>query len=320
MTDAEAVKQIEKTTNHDVKAVEIWLRGELSGDEKFHNYLELVHFGCTSEDINNLAYAMMLRDSRDTVLRPGIDEITSDLHEKAYNYSNIPMLAHTHGQPATPTTLGKEMAVFAERLGKSSARLGAVAIMGKFSGATGSYNAVSVAYPEINWPKISKEFIESLGFEADVATTQIEPHDWQAVFASELALSNSIMIGLARDMWAYISKDYFKQQIITAEVGSSTMPHKVNPIDFENAEANFGVANALLGFLSTKLPISRLQRDLSDSSTQRAIGEAFGHTYVAQRSLLKGLGRVVANEEAMTADLDEAWPVLTEAMQTVMRR
>lgn len=318
--DAASIKDIERTTNHDVKAVEVWLRNKLGREGSFRDYLELIHFGCTSEDINNLAYAMMFRDARDDVLIPNIENIQNDLDEMAYSYAAMPMLARTHGQPATPTTLGKEMAIFADRLGDAAARLGSVAIKGKFNGATGNYNAVTVAYPEVNWPAVSKQFINRLGFEVTMRTTQIEPHDWMAVFFNELGVSNTISIDLARDMWSYIAAGYFQQQVKAGEVGSSTMPHKVNPIDFENAESNFTLANALLNHLATKLPISRLQRDLSDSSAQRAVGEAFGHTHVANSSLLRGLGKVHVNEQKLEADLDGEWSVLTEAVQTVMRR
>ncbi len=318
--DAIEVKDIEKTTNHDVKAVEVWLRQKLAGEPELEKYLEFIHFGCTSEDINNLAYAMMIRDVRDGVIVPGIDAIAEDLDSKATRYADIPMLGHTHGQPATPTTLGKEMRVFWDRIERSNGRLGSVAILGKFNGATGNYNAVSVAYPEVDWPAVSRRFVESLDFEFNPVTTQIEPHDWLVAFCSELGLNNQIMTDLSKDMWAYISMGYFKQQVKAGEVGSSTMPHKVNPIDFENAESNFGSANAILGNLALRLPIARLQRDLSDSSTQRTVGEAFGHTVIAHSSLKRGLGKVNPNEEKIAEDLNGEWTILTEAVQTVMRR
>jgi adenylosuccinate lyase len=320
LVDAEQVKEIEKVTNHDVKAVENWLTEKLKDDPRFAEYLSLIHFGCTSEDITNLAYAMMLNDARNQVLVPGLHNVVADLESMAYSYGNIPMLGHTHGQPATPTTLGKEIAVFSDRIMESAEHLGSVAIIGKFNGATGNYNAVTVAYPEIDWPAVSRGFVKSLGFEFNEATTQIEPHDWIARYCNELALSNTAMTDLARDMWTYISMGYFKQRVKKNEVGSSTMPHKVNPIDFENAEANFGVANALLRHLAEKLPISRLQRDLSDSSAQRTFGEAFGHTVIAHGSLERGLGKAYPNEEKMADDLNDNWAVLTEAVQTVMRR
>ncbi|HUC88146.1 MAG TPA: adenylosuccinate lyase [Candidatus Binatia bacterium] len=318
--DAMDVKKTEKTTNHDVKAVEIWLRSRLSDSETFQNYLELIHFGATSEDVNNLAYGMQLRDTRDRILQPGTDQIASDLEVKAERHAGLPMLARTHGQPATPTTMGKELRVFSERLRAGQKRLGSVAMFGKFNGATGNYNAMMAAYPEVNWPAVTAKFVRSFGFEVSPATTQIEPHDWTAVFASEIALNNTVMTDLSRDMWTYISMGYFTQEVKAGEVSSSTMPHKVNPIDFENAEANFGVANALFDFLARKLPISRLQRDLSDSSALRSFGEAFGHTLVAQQSLKKGMGKVHANPEKIASDLESEWSVLTEAVQTVMRR
>lgn len=318
--DAVEVKEIEKTTNHDVKAVEVWLRNKLGSEPEFQDKLELIHFGCTSEDINNLAYAMMLRDVRDNVLLPGSDTISDKLWEQVDKYAGVPMLARTHGQPATPTTLGKEMEVYRQRINDSATHLEEVKILGKFNGASGNYNAATFAYPEVDWRKLSENFVTSLGFEVNTATTQIEPHDWMARFNSEVALSNTIMTDMSRDIWQYISIGYFKQHVKAGEVGSSTMPHKVNPIDFENAEANFGLANATLIHLAGKLPVSRLQRDLSDSSAQRAYGEAFGHTVVAHSSLLKGLGKIEANPEKMHEDLAQEWPILTEALQTVMRR
>jgi adenylosuccinate lyase len=318
--DAEAVKDIEATTNHDVKAVEVWMRERFAGHPELSGHLELIHFSATSEDINNLAYAMMVRDARADVLMPKIEAIQEDLFDKADEYADIPMLGRTHGQPATPTTLGKEMAVFAERLDDSLTRLADIAIFGKFNGATGSYNAAAIAYPEVNWPEANAKFVHNLGFDTHEATTQIEPHDWLAAFCNELGLNNRIMTDAAKDMWLYISQGYFKQRIKEGEVGSSTMPHKVNPIDFENAEANLGVANAILGYLADKLPVSRLQRDLSDSSALRTLGEAFGHTAVAHASMKRGLGKIYPDEEKMVADLSDNWPVLTEAVQTVMRR
>lgn len=318
--DAVDVKKIERTTNHDVKAVEMWLRGKLGEDASFAEYLELIHFGATSEDINNLAYAMQLRDTRDLVVQPGIEAIAENLEDKADLYADMPMLARTHGQPATPTTLGKEMRVFSERLRRSHKRIADIAMFGKFNGASGNYNAVTVAYPEVDWPSVSKQFVRSFGFEFNETTTQIEPHDFTADFSYENALANTIMTDLSRDMWQYISMGYFAQEVKAGEVGSSTMPHKVNPIDFENAEANFGAANSTLTFLAAKLPISRLQRDLSDSSAQRTFGEAFGHTLIGQKSLKRGLSKVHANPAKIAEDLNAEWPVLTEAVQTVMRR
>lgn len=318
--DAASVKAIERATNHDVKAVEVWLRDALRSDTVFRDYLELIHFGATSEDINNLAYGMQVRDTRDLVVQPRLDDIRTVLETKADAYAYVPMLSRTHGQPATPTTLGKEMRVFSERVDRHQQRLGSIAVFGKFNGATGNYNAVTFGYPEVNWPAVSRQFVESLGFTFNATTTQIEPHDWVAAVASETALGNTVLTDLARDMWTYISLGYFNQDAKAGETGSSTMPHKVNPIDFENAEANFGIASALLDHLARKLPISRLQRDLSDSSAQRSIGEAFGHTVIAHRALLRGLGKVHANPENIARDLDTEWSVLTEPVQTVMRR
>jgi adenylosuccinate lyase len=318
--DAVRVKEIESITNHDVKAVEIWMREKLSDAGGFEDYLELIHFGCTSEDINNLAYAMMLREVRDDIIIPNFDKIGLDLQKKANDYADIALLAKTHGQPATPTTLGKEIAVFGDRLSKSVECLGEIAIFGKFSGATGTYSADHAAYPEVDWQKVCTDFVRRLGFAPSGPTTQIEPHDYQARFLSELALANSQMIDLARDIWQYISDRVFVQTVKKDEVGSSAMPQKVNPIDFENAEANFGLANAPAVYLAGKLPISRLQRDLTDSSAQRALGEVFGHTLIAQKSLIKGLGKISPNEQRIATDLENEWSVLTEAIQTVMRK
>lgn len=319
MDDAFAIKAHETKTNHDVKSVELWLKDQIADKDYWKDLQELVHFGCTSEDITNLAYAMMLRDAR-KLLIGNIVNIAEDLQEKAHEYAEIPMLARTHGQPATPTTLGKEMAVFSTRTFEGAGQLASIAIMGKFNGASGNMNAVSVAYPEVNWPEINEKFVKSLGFKYQDTTTQIEPHDWEARYFNELALCNTIMTDISKDLWQYISQKYFKLAVVKGEVGSSTMPHKVNPIYLENAEANFGVANAILTHLAAKLPISRLQRDLSDSAAQRAIGEAVGHTYLGHKSLTKGLGKIKPNNEAIQADLEEDWSVLTEAVQTVMRR
>lgn len=318
--DALAVKKIERTTNHDVKAVELWMRDRLQNHPVWRDYLELIHFGMTSEDANNLSFAMMLKDARDKVIVPNLASITEAFDEKATTHANVPMLARTHGQPATPTTLGKEMAVFAKRLDSSKDRLGRVAMLGKFNGASGNYNAVTVAYPDVEWPWVSQKFVESLGFIFNHTTTQIEPHDWMSVYFNELALSNTILTDAAQDIWQYISYGYFKLRVVEGETGSSTMPHKVNPIDFENAWANLGLANCILNHLAGKLPISKLQRDLSDSSAQRAIGEAFGHTTVAHASIKRGMGKIEADTAAIAEDLKDEWPVLTEAVQTVMRR
>lgn len=319
--DAKRIKEIESTTNHDVKAVEIWIRERLSEAGGFENYLELIHFGRTSEDINNLAYALMLVDVREKILLPELNKIGVDLSKKAEEYASIAMLARTHGQPATPTTLGKEIGVFLDRLFESISWLSSSATStGKLNGATGTHAADMIAYPEINWQLVSQKFVEDLGIRHKPVTTQIEPHDNQARFLNELALCSTILTDLSRDMWAYISAGIFTQSVVKGEVGSSTMPHKVNPIDFENAEANFGIANALAVHLAGKLPISRLQRDLTDSSAQRAFGEVFGHTLVALKSLQKGLAKVAPDKEKIAEKLDKEWSILTEALQTVMRK
>jgi adenylosuccinate lyase len=318
--DALAIKDIEDTTKHDVNAAVRWLKLTLGNDPQFDAYKEFVHFGRTSEDVNNLAYAMVVRDARDSVLIPGMNAVEQDLRAKAGEYAEIPMLAHTHGQPAVPTTLGKEMAVFAERSKLSTAALGGIAIYGKLNGASGNYNADKFAYPEVDWEAVAEEFVRSLGFEFNPVTTQIEPHDWVVRFSNELSLSNSIMADLAQDMWLYIMKKYFKQRVIATEDGSSAMPQKVNPIDHENAESNFHGANDILQGLARRLPISRLQRDLSDSSSLRRIGEAFGHTVIAHKSIRRGLGKVYPNEEVISAELNEEWGILAEPLQTVMRQ
>jgi adenylosuccinate lyase len=318
--DAERVKEIEKTTNHDVKAIELWLREKLADLPGWEDRIELAHFGLTSEDLNNLAYAMMLREARDDVFLPGIEVLADDFLAKARQFADIPMLAHTHGQPASPTTVGKEMAVTADRLYDSHQALASLSIKGKLNGATGNYNALDFAYPEVDWPAISRQFIEGLDFEVTRATTQIEPHDWMVRIYNELALANSITANAARDMWLYIALKYFKVRPKEGETGSSTMPHKVNPINFEKSWSNFDSANVVLAGLAARLPRSLMQRDLSDSSTQRTVSEAFGHTLVGQKEMLKGLGKVDPNEAALSRDLDENWAVLTEAVQTVMRR
>jgi adenylosuccinate lyase len=318
--DAMEVKEIEKRTNHDVNAVVRWVKEKLKDrGGMLAQYAEMTHFGRTSEDINNLAYAMMVRDARDEVLLPNIDAITQDLSDKAGNHSDIPMLAHTHGQPAVPTTLGKEMAVFANRLAVSREHLASIAIFGKLNGATGNYSADNIAYPDVNWPEVAEAFVKKLGFEFNPVTTQIEPHDWIVRFGNELSLSNSIMTNLSMDMWDYISKKYLKLEVVASEDGSSAMPNKVNPIDFENAWSNFRGANDTFQGLARDLPVSRLQRDLSDSSTLRRLGNAFGHTVIAHKSLLKGLGKVDPNAEKMASDLNEEWGILAEPIQTLLR-
>ncbi|WHZ18139.1 MAG: adenylosuccinate lyase [Rhodanobacteraceae bacterium] len=320
VADAARIKQIEATTNHDVKAVEYFIKERIGDDAALKQAKEFVHFACTSEDINNLAYALMLRDARDAVLLAELDKVIARLRELAHAHADLPMLSRTHGQTASPTTLGKEMANVAARLQRQRAQLAAIDIPGKINGAVGNYNAHAIAYPEIDWRAFSRRFVESLGLQWQEYTTQIEPHDGVAELCDAQRRIDTILIDLARDVWGYISLGYFRQKLKAGEVGSSTMPHKVNPIDFENAEGNFGIANALLGHFSEKLPISRWQRDLTDSTTLRALGEAFGHALIGFASLEKGLGKLEVNAERIAADLDASWEVLAEAIQTVMRR
>jgi adenylosuccinate lyase len=318
--DAAAIKDIERTTNHDVKAVEYFIKHRIGDDATLKQAKEFVHFACTSEDINNLAYALMLRDARDAVLLAEADKVIGKLRELAHANADLAMLSRTHGQTASPTTLGKEMANVVARLQRQRVQLAAIDTPGKINGAVGNFNAHAIAYPDIDWRAFSRRFVESLGLRWQEYTTQIEPHDGVAELCDVQRRIDTILIDLARDLWGYISLGYFRQKLKAGEVGSSTMPHKVNPIDFENAEGNFGVANALLGHFSEKLPISRWQRDLTDSTTLRALGEAFGHALVGFASLEKGLGKLEVNGERIAADLDHAWEVLAEAIQTVMRR
>ncbi|MET4567950.1 adenylosuccinate lyase [Rhodanobacter soli] len=318
--DGERIKAIEATTNHDVKAVEYFIKEKIGADAGLAQAKEFVHFACTSEDINNLSYALMLRDARSQVLLPQLDEVIAQLREIAHANAALPLLSRTHGQTASPSTLGKEIANVVARLERQRRQLAAVEISGKINGAVGNYNAHSITYPEVDWRAFSQRFVESLGLDFNAYTTQIEPHDGVAEYCDAVRRANIILIDLARDIWGYISLGYFKQTLKAGEVGSSTMPHKVNPIDFENAEGNFGLANALLGHFAEKLPISRWQRDLTDSTVLRALGTAFGHTLVALESLKKGLGKLNVNAERIAADLDASWEVLAEAVQTVMRR
>ena len=318
-TDVAAIKQIEARTNHDVKAVEIWLRGALQARGAAAAELEWLHFACTSEDINNLAYALMLKNARATLLLPMLDGIAGALDTLARRHAAAPMLARTHGQSATPTTVGKEMANVAARLQTQRAGLARVGILGKMNGAVGNYNAHVAALPQVDWPGMSRAFVESLGLEVNAHTTQIEPHDWIAEYCHALMRANTVLLDLARDMWGYISLGYFKQRPVEGEVGSSTMPHKVNPIDFENAEGNIGLANALLGHFAAKLPVSRWQRDLTDSTVMRNIGVAIGHCTLSYGSLAAGLAKVELDPARVAEDLDRAWEVLGEAVQTVMR-
>jgi adenylosuccinate lyase len=320
VADGERVKAIEATTNHDVKAVEYFIKERIGADPALAQAKEFVHFACTSEDINNLSYALMLRDAREGVLLPMFDRLIARLREMAHANAGLPMLSRTHGQTASPSTLGKELANVVARLERQRAQLGALEIPGKINGAVGNYNAHAITYPELDWRAFSRRFVESLGLDYNAYTTQIEPHDGVAEYCDAVRRANIILIDLARDIWGYISLGYFRQALKAGEVGSSTMPHKVNPIDFENAEGNFGLANALLGHFAEKLPISRWQRDLTDSTVLRALGTAFGHTLVALESLQKGLGKLTVNAERIAADLDASWEVLAEAVQTVMRR
>ena len=320
LADAARVKAIERTTNHDVKAVEYLIKERLSDDAALAPALEFVHFDCTSEDINNLSYALMLSEARRSVLLPTLDTLIQTLRAMAHEHAGLPMLSRTHGQTASPTTVGKELANVVARLQRQGETLAAALIAGKINGAVGNYNAHVAAYPDIDWTAFSRRFVASLGLEWQPYTTQIEPHDGIAELCDAQKRIDTICIDLCRDVWGYISLGYFKQSVKAGEVGSSTMPHKVNPIDFENAEGNFGIANALLEHFAAKLPISRWQRDLTDSTVLRALGTAFGHTLIGYDALLRGLNKLSANPERLAADLDDAWEVLAEAVQTVMRR
>ncbi len=317
--DVAAIKTIERRTNHDVKAVEYWLRGELQARGAAPAQLEWVHFGCTSEDINNLAYALMLKAARAQVIVPALGKLSARLEELAERHADVGMLGRTHGQTATPTTVGKEFANFAARLHAQRERIADVAILGKMNGAVGNFNAHVAALPEIDWPAVSDRFVVSLGLRSNPMTTQIEPHDWIAEYCHAVLRADTVLIDLARDLWSYISLGYFKQRLIEGEVGSSTMPHKVNPIDFENAEGNLGLANALLAHFAEKLPISRWQRDLTDSTVLRNLGVAIGHAALAYQSLGLGLDKIELDAARVREDLDRAWEVLGEAVQTVMR-
>ncbi|RAP57959.1 adenylosuccinate lyase [Oleiagrimonas sp. MCCC 1A03011] len=318
--DGQRIKDIEATTNHDVKAVEYFIKERIGDDAELGPAKEFVHFACTSEDINNLSYSLMLRDAREAVLLPQLDAVIGRLRDMAHANADLPMLSRTHGQTASPTTLGKELANVVARLARQRSQLANVEVPGKINGAVGNYNAHAVTYPEVDWRAFSQRFVEGLGLDWNPYTTQIEPHDGVAEYCDAVRRANVILIDLSRDIWGYISQGYFKQALKEGEVGSSTMPHKVNPIDFENAEGNFGVADALLGHFAEKLPISRWQRDLTDSTVLRGLGTAFGHTLVALASLQKGLGKLEVNPERLAADLDANWEVLAEAVQTVMRR
>ena len=320
LDDAERIKDIEATTNHDVKAVEYFIRERLGDGPETASLKDFLHFGCTSEDINNVAYALMLRSARTDVILPQMREIRGKLQSMAREHAALPMLSRTHGQTASPTTLGKELANVVARLDRAQKQFRDIEIRAKFNGAVGNFNAHVVTYPEADWQAISGRFVESLGLELNPYTTQIEPHDWTAEYSHALIRYNTILIDLCRDIWGYVSLGYFKQRVAKDEVGSSTMPHKVNPIDFENAEGNLGMANAMLSHFAEKLPISRWQRDLTDSTVQRNFGVAIGYIIIALHSTRKGLGKLQVNSDAILADVSAAWEVLAEAVQSVMRR
>ncbi|WP_020648851.1 adenylosuccinate lyase [Solimonas variicoloris] len=320
LDEAQRVKAIEDTTNHDVKAVEYYLKEKISSHPELAGIKEFIHFACTSEDVNNLSHALMLKDARDKVLLPALDKLIASIAALAQAYAEQPMLSRTHGQPASPTTLGKEMAVFAQRLRRQREQFAQVEILGKMNGAVGNWNAHYAAYPDVDWPAMTGHFIAALGIGQSPATTQIEPHDYIAEYFHALTRFNTILIDFCRDVWGYISVGYFKQRTVAGEVGSSTMPHKVNPIDFENAEGNLGLANAIMQHLAEKLPISRWQRDLTDSTVLRNLGVGVAHALIAYQSAQKGIGKLEADAWKMGQDLDHNWEVLGEAIQTVMRR
>ena len=320
LTDAARIKTIERTTNHDVKAVEYFLKEKIQGNATLEASSEFLHFACTSEDINNLSHGLMLKAGRDKVLLPAMDEVIAILTKQALQFAEQPMLSRTHGQTASPTTVGKELANVVYRLRKQRDLFATTEIYGKANGAVGNYNAHISAYPEIDWPAFSQQFIESLGLEINPFTIQIEPHDYMAEMFDAISRFNTILIDLSRDIWSYISNAYFKQKTVAGEIGSSTMPHKVNPIDFENAEGNLGIANALFNHLSLKLPISRWQRDLTDSTVLRNLGVGFAHSLISYQSLIRGLNKLEINATVINADLDASWEVLAEPVQTVMRR
>ena len=318
--DALRVKEIESTTNHDVKAVEYLLKEKIAGNKELEAVNEFIHFACTSEDINNLSHALMLREARDNVMLELLDKLTAALSSLAKELAEQPMLAHTHGQPASPTTVGKEMANVVYRLQRQIEQIKSVPLLGKLNGAVGNYNAHLSAYPNLNWAEISKNFIESLGLEQNPYTIQIEPHDYMAELFDAFSRFNNIVMDFDRDIWTYISMGFFKQKTIAGEVGSSTMPHKVNPIDFENSEGNIGIANAIFSHLSAKLPISRMQRDLTDSTVLRNLGVGLAHCMIAYQSTLRGISKLEVNAASLNTVLDNNWEVLAEPIQTVMRR
>lgn len=320
LKDAANIKEIEQVTNHDVKAVEYFIKQTLESYGGFDNYLSFIHFACTSEDINNLAYGIMLKQSRASVMKPALNAILDKLINMGTSYKNNAMLSRTHGQSATPTTMGKEIINYADRLKKSFNKFNLTAITGKLNGAVGNYNAHFVAYPNVNWPLLTKQFVENLELEFNSYTTQINPHDDIAELSHCLIRINNILIDLCRDIWGYISLNYFKQKVKPQEVGSSTMPHKVNPIDFENAEGNLGLANSMLDYFANKLPISRWQRDLSDSTVLRNLSMAFGYSLLAYKNIQTGLNKLILNEDLLTEELNQHWELLAEPVQTVMRK
>lgn len=318
--DASRIKDIERTTNHDVKAVEYFIKERIAGDAELEAVSEFVHFACTSEDINNLAHALMLRAGRERVLIPRMDEVAAAVRTLAHELADLPMLARTHGQPASPTTLGKELANVVYRLDRRRKQVAEVRLLGKINGAVGNYNAHLAAYPDLDWPGFSRGFVAALGLDWNPYSIQIEPHDYMAELFDAIARVNTVFIDFCRDLWGYIALGYFRQKTVAGEIGSSTMPHKVNPIDFENAEGNLGLANAIFGHLARKLPISRWQRDLTDSTVLRNLGVGFAHTSIALQSILRGVGKLEPDAERLAADLDANWEVLAEPVQTVMRR
>lgn len=318
--DGQRIKAIEAETNHDVKAVEYLIKEKIANHAELSAIKEFVHFACTSEDINNLSHALALKEARDDVLLPYMDAVISSIRSEAFKYANQPMLSRTHGQPASPTTLGKELANVVARLRRQRQAFMHVPLLGKINGAVGNYNAHRIAYPDVDWQTFAHEFVESLGLNWNSYTTQIEPHDYIAEYFDAMCRYNTILIDFSRDVWGYISVGFFKQRVVKGEIGSSTMPHKVNPIDFENAEGNLGMGNAIMSHLAQKLPISRWQRDLTDSTVLRNLGVGLAHVMIGLKSLQKGIGKLEANPEALNADLEANWEVLGEAVQTVMRR
>ncbi len=320
LEDAQRVKNIERSTNHDVKAVEYFLKEKIAGNAELENVSEFIHFACTSEDINNLSHALMLTEARNRIILGQMDELIDSIRKMAHDYASVPMLSHTHGQPASPTTIGKEMANVVARLQRQRQQIAAIEILGKINGAVGNYNAHLSAYPDIDWPALACDFVSSLGLSWNPYTTQIEPHDYVAELFDALARFNTILLDFDRDIWTYISMGDFRQKTVAGEVGSSTMPHKVNPIDFENSEGNLGLANAIFSHLSSKLPLSRMQRDLTDSTVLRNLGVGIAHSLIAWQSSLRGINKLEIDPARLAAHLDENWEVLAEPVQTVMRR